>query len=1061
MKTNELLRRYVKDRSEPAFEELVGQYIDLVYSAALRQVGGDVPAAQDVTQAVFSELARHAPRLLRHTSLTGWLYTSTRFLAAKARRSEQRRRSREQEAHEMNQLLHPTDPDPAWHELRPLLDDAMHELSTADRETILMRYFERLPLAEIGARLGLKENAAHMRIERAIGQLRKALAKRGVTSKVTALTLALSGRAVGAAPAGLATQVSRAALATVAAGSGLGWGLLKLTGLTKGKLLLATGGAAVVAGLILVPQLLPEISGTRAAKIPGPTRAQDTTPGVPPDSAVAGAINPTPVAQSPASNKLALRIVADDNGRPIPEATIEFMIREKNTVTRELLPKKIIADDLGACEVPVSADKTDLLIVRTRVDGFVDTSFTWSPERGETVPRKYTLRVARSVPIGGRVEDEDSKPVAGAEVAVQTTGNSASEDDPSPPHISTQAGEKTITDMNGRWRIDRFARTDISEVHFRVNDPDYVSDPGIVYANNPVIEQQRLNGTYVYTLARAMAVRGIVVGEDGQPVSGAKVTIRSGSYSQETTNEPDGTFILAACKAGTNQITTDAPGFALATLSLELTNHETPLRLALRRGNQLRLRVVDTNGLPVPNATVRLNFVPAAAGTGEGLEQAGLFNKRTDAEGRIVWNSAPAGGLFFGIEAGGFQSAINIQVAADGVEHLLTLHASRSISGSVRDAALGRPIPRFRIVTGEMGLPGVVEGTNVSWGQSQIFRDGTFHYVDDNPSLAAKYKFEADGYAPFITRVVGRDEGEVSFDIVLAPAFATTITVLLQNGQPATHLSIGLDISGTSLFLTPDGFSPPAPGNYNNVFFTDNGGQFVLPSDATIGRVIAAGPDGYAEATPDALAAEPTLHLRPWGRLEGRVLSGGKPAVGRALSLGQAGPRLSTMYPFFHTETDAEGHFAFPKVPPGSMNLFEMGRQDIFRGVRLLPIPALTIKPGEATTLVVPLYNVTAQLGVPAGAGVETNRNIIAVLSRTQPLNGRPLKESLKESDDGTWVAEDLPAGDYTLWARSFKSTHDGGASKIDLEARMTFTVQENAPGGAVDLGKIVLQPVQ
>jgi DNA-directed RNA polymerase specialized sigma24 family protein len=92
MKTNELLRRYVHDSSEPAFEELVKQHIDLVYSSALRLVNGDVPAAQDVTQAVFTELARNAPRLTRHTSLAGWLYTSTRYLAAKSLRSEQRRR---------------------------------------------------------------------------------------------------------------------------------------------------------------------------------------------------------------------------------------------------------------------------------------------------------------------------------------------------------------------------------------------------------------------------------------------------------------------------------------------------------------------------------------------------------------------------------------------------------------------------------------------------------------------------------------------------------------------------------------------------------------------------------------------------------------------------------------------------------------------------------------------------------------------------------------------------------------------------------------------------------
>ena len=81
MTTNELLRRYVTDRSDAAFAELVSRHIDLVYSAALRQVNGDSGMAQDVTQAVFTDLARKAPALLRHTSLTGWLYTSTRYLA--------------------------------------------------------------------------------------------------------------------------------------------------------------------------------------------------------------------------------------------------------------------------------------------------------------------------------------------------------------------------------------------------------------------------------------------------------------------------------------------------------------------------------------------------------------------------------------------------------------------------------------------------------------------------------------------------------------------------------------------------------------------------------------------------------------------------------------------------------------------------------------------------------------------------------------------------------------------------------------------------------------------
>ena len=93
----ELLRRYASERSEAAFGELVRRHVNLVYSAALRQVNGDADLAEDVTQTIFTDLARKAGRLARHTSLSGWLYTSTRFLATNIRRAEHRRHDRERE----------------------------------------------------------------------------------------------------------------------------------------------------------------------------------------------------------------------------------------------------------------------------------------------------------------------------------------------------------------------------------------------------------------------------------------------------------------------------------------------------------------------------------------------------------------------------------------------------------------------------------------------------------------------------------------------------------------------------------------------------------------------------------------------------------------------------------------------------------------------------------------------------------------------------------------------------------------------------------------------------
>src|SRR5580765_482104 len=124
----ELLRRYAQSRSEESFGELVQRHLDLVYSAALRQVNGDTHLAQDVAQSVFADLARKAASLADRSALTGWLYTSTHFAAAKAVRTERRRQAREQEAHIMKELLYEPGPDLDWQQLRPVLDAAMHEL---------------------------------------------------------------------------------------------------------------------------------------------------------------------------------------------------------------------------------------------------------------------------------------------------------------------------------------------------------------------------------------------------------------------------------------------------------------------------------------------------------------------------------------------------------------------------------------------------------------------------------------------------------------------------------------------------------------------------------------------------------------------------------------------------------------------------------------------------------------------------------------------------------------------------------------------------------------------
>lgn len=213
----ELLRRFTEENSATAFRELVQTRIDFVYASALRQVGGDVHLAEEVAQTVFLDLARKARSLADRPNITGWLYTSTRFAAAKALRSRTRRLNHEQEAHVMQEILSASSSEEInWNELRPVLDAVMHELGEKDREAILLRYFESRPLAEVGATLGLAENSARMRVDRALEKLRARLAQRGITSTAVALGAALATQTSVAAPTGLAVSTATLALAGAA-----------------------------------------------------------------------------------------------------------------------------------------------------------------------------------------------------------------------------------------------------------------------------------------------------------------------------------------------------------------------------------------------------------------------------------------------------------------------------------------------------------------------------------------------------------------------------------------------------------------------------------------------------------------------------------------------------------------------------------------------------------------------------------------------------------------------------------------------------------------------------
>lgn len=967
-----LLRDYAEYGDEAAFRKLVEQYIDLVYSAAMRRVGGDASLAQDVTQTVFTDLARKAESLRRVEMLGGWLHRHTVFVASNIVRGERRRQVREQEAAQMNATSE--SPDALWQQLAPVLDDTIESLEPDDRQAVLLRFFERRDFRSIGAALGISDDAAQKRVSRALEKLRALLTERGVTLSIVLLSGLLAGKVIAAAPAGLAGTISSVALSG-AAGGGAGMALFKLSKTVPLKTALAAVVAAVALWLYLGHWPASTIKPEQAAAAPVVAQA-GTTNGPEDGQSLAMA----PAAKTTDTNVtgkvLLLNIVTADSGKPIPDVNLDYWVwKGMKTEHKDSLR----TTRFGICQVPVPDDTTEMKLVSQK-DGFADTLLDWGPEHGDQIPAQYTLRVARAVPIGGQVVDPDGNPVAGAEIGIGNRTEAGSETRPQSDDFGWPFWITTTADAQGHWQINRVGKEALRTITGAASNPDYVRSQFGYGDQNTKITKQLIDGAYTFRLGRAVIVSGVVKDPNGQTVPNADVLVGiSGEVnSRQTNSQSDGSFSVRGCQPGKGLITAEAKGYAATTIQVDLTNNCGPFELVLHQGKAMKLRVVDEDGNPVAKAYVYFQSSPYQFGDKETTPTQVEFDGQTDANGRLQWDSAPDGKLTFDIGATGFLGKDWLEVPADGLEHVITLQPGLTINGTVIDATTGQPIPRFRIVTGWPNVNPIDHTTNLTWSTIDRFwlnfSGGKFQYTYNEEVLGGVkdptyvFKFEAEGYATFISRCVPAMERSVHFDVALKPVPTTEVTVFTPDGGLATGSDIGLVSPGAGLSLVPGGFSRNNLQSGGTLLLTDDQGQFALPSDPTITKVVAASPQGYAEATSAELETNKEMNLLPWGRLEGTYMTNGQPFAGCHLMFKYAQESMDTVscdYAAFQTRTDNEGHFIFAQVPPGNFKVMLMlNYQDDGKGSSGWgngPSQLVTINPGETTTITIDDTNGIAQ----------------------------------------------------------------------------------------------------
>ncbi len=1087
MDDKSLLEEFVAHRSETAFRTLTDQYLNLVYSTALRETN-DPQMAQDVTQAVFILLARKAERLPKNVLLAGWLYRTTHFVASRAKRSELRRQRREQEAFQMQQNQSADD---TWKNVAPMLDEALTKLRETDRNAIILRFFQNQPLGKIGQTLGVSEEAAGKRVARALDTLRGFFDRRGFSVTSGVLAVSLAKHSAHAAPAllgqSVVTNVFLHAPSAATAHYALVQETLNAWQWAKAKWLLGLGSAAAVAVLLIAPSL-PAARNSRQSPAP-PARIQLAAAA----SAKSDLAGNDPAAASPTSTTAAAPTVPVFKFQAVDGVTGKGLAGARVLAVTAQDPQHIdmktnlVTDAQGRCDIPLVFSNCLMVAAGVLADGYEERSVFAGGN--EPVPPGWVLKMYRGGTIGGIVQDESGRPVANANIMVQFFGtgdNSAREFQRERPGFPDDTIAVATTDDSGRWQFRSAPETNgdffvaVRHAQFPTVNFQTDADTRNYVQPNRIALGSLHSGRAVLVLKSGLSLGGMVTDEQQNPIANAKLQFGENfdDKGPAATTDAKGAFTLNSLKVGTGHIAVTAPGFAPERLAVDVAGDSKPLTVQLKPGALLRVRVVDENGNGMPDVDVRLQGWRG----NNTLEWGGA----TDNDGRISWDSAPVDQLdIYAGKKGYFYSRQNL-MTANGEERVINMRKELTVSGWALDAATGQAITDFKAVPGADRLE-LAHGTN---GQYSV----TFH--EFKPPL--QVTIEADGYEPLVSEPFSGDTNQVIWNAQLKkldPNQAVVGTILFPDGTPAVGAQVALCTLHAGVRVGRGKFIDDGDSLIKNA---DGKGQFSFAPDNTASVVVAIHARGYASVNLNREAHPLLIQLQPWGRIEGslklRTESNASQTVRLTkVNFGQlAGPGVGFDFNTFTATTDDNGNFVFDQAPPGDAELYISeptskpfahqtpvlvpagatiqaqigGTGAIVKGRFVLSDPTRTIIWAKQVWYAV-LGTKLSPLAVPADLTPQKRMEWLRAFDASEAgiARARATRSfQLNVSDDGSFSVEDVPPGDYILNAAFAKeivdrSTFTGGRVPLMGSANQELTVPDQSPDvKEVDLGTVTVK---
>jgi thiol-disulfide isomerase/thioredoxin/protocatechuate 3,4-dioxygenase beta subunit len=646
----------------------------------------------------------------------------------------------------------------------------------------------------------------------------------------------------------------------------------------------------------------------------------------------------------------------------------------------------------------------------------------------------YTVRLQPGLKIGGTFCDNEGKPVA--DVKVQLTFMAARSTDRRRSSVSYGTA---MTDKIGRWTFDG-APSSPSSIELFAHHPDFTLN-SVSHRYTAAQFDDLLNGKLVSQIIRGVTIAGTVTDDAGKAVPGAEAASNGFGVIGSTKTDAEGHFELHGVDRRTGPLAFRADGYTPKLIDLSVVPASGELNVQLQKGRTIHGQVVDAHGNPASDIYVTV-------GKWRNIPRLGI-GMTTDAQGKFVWNGAPDDEFTLTANKRGAFDRKPVVVKAGEDNVVLQLAPQILVRGAVVDAA-GVPIKRFAVhVAAKKGSTGFSMDRSENAGRFEVISAEADSY---------SIRISADGYLPVDSPELTSHDDVVRFDARLESdktGSGKTGSVLTPEGKPAVGADVVLIEKGAA--TVEEGVLSEWAKTSNVSTVTDASGRFTLPKRTGDIHLLFFHETGWSIIKQPANAPLDGMKLRPWCTVEGVVTKNGKPAAGETVLLmptSHAGDTLYERQQFrYQVASDGDGRFKLSRVVDGTSEIgIEIsspmgdGRMS-FAQSQVLP---LNLSPGEHKTdlqiggvgrpvigrIIVPedlkkagliphagrLSLVRPQFIPPPGWQDMTD-------AQKQPIRdafakGVAMREYEKRistimvlvNDGGTFRADDVPAGEYSLW---------------------------------------------